>query len=214
MFDSLYGAFAQIPITPVIAVSGFLLAVFTFLWRVSDGRYRQIILEDKEWVEQLRLSLEHAFISVVSKNKEDDTPIKDPLSWNVAARHITRYWKMKKNLKTDIYKTLCNEHEEYWRHKFYLLLKRIGDKKFFAKTEILYMQRFHPERIDTKSAAIVYAFSQWKDDDPDPIDDYSLEDLIVNHNLFSRQCRPFKEFVEEVNPNIADNLNESKGNPV
>jgi hypothetical protein len=206
MCDWLYGVFQGQPalaVTSIISGLALTISAFTLGWRIWDGRHRKKIEVDKELAEELKVSLERAFNAIAPRNKERDMPENDVVSWNTAARLIARYWKMQKGLKTAIYMDRCDGHEDYWRHQFYLLLKKIENKSFFVTTHFI---ESHSEYIDTTSASIVYAFSQWKG--KDRIDDYSLEDLIVKYRLFSYECRFFKQLVEERRPVVAEKAKE------
>jgi len=210
LYDWICGVFHGQPalaVTSTISSLALIIAAFTLGWRIKDGRHRKKIeedkkqmLDDKELAEELKLSLERAFNAIAPRTKERDIPENDVVSWNTAARLIARYWEMTESLKTSTYKNRCDGHEDYWRHQFYLLLKKIENKHFFVTTHIF---ESHNEYIDTVSAAIVYAFSKWKG--RDRIDGYSLEDLIVKYELFSYECRFFKQLVEERRPAAAEN---------
>lgn len=202
-----------------IGIISLVVASTTLRWRIQHGKRwakveeekkmeedRKQASEDKEWVEQLRLSLEHAYDSIAVISEEGDIPMDDRVSWLTAARHISRYWDMKRNLKTGIFTTLCNEHEEYWRHRFYLLLNKMKNGRFFGTKHMI--DEGHSEIVEPRSAAIVFAFAQWKNDDKDPTDDHSLEDLIVDYDLFSYKCRVFRDFIKRERPLVADKVKE------
>jgi hypothetical protein len=65
------------------------------------------------------------------------------------------------------------------------------------------------ETIEPKSAAIVFAFSQWKEGLPDPLDTWSFEQIVSRYKLFSPRNRHFREFIEAKFPTLAE---KAKGN--
>ncbi len=135
------------------------ISLFLTWWKnIKDRRY----VNDKELLEQLRHSLELAYDSLAMENGH---PVNDRLRWLTAARHIARYRKLYDELRTALFKNICEEHEEYWRNKVYVLLDKIEDKGFY---EAIDPKRMVPETIEPRSAAIVHSFSVWKEGKVDP----------------------------------------------
>ena len=111
---------------------------------------------------------------------ESGAPSNIPLRWHTSARHIVRYRQMKSFLKTKLYKTICDEQEEYWRERFDALLQRITDSGFF---ESINMDEMEKEYIDPRSAALVYSMSVWRQGSPEPIDDSNLETEVLQSKM-------------------------------
>ena len=168
-------------------------------WRKSfkDREYAN----DKELVEQLKLSLELAYKSL--STNDDGQPINNRLRWLSAARHIARFREIQLSLKTELYKTICEEHEEFWRDKVYNLLERIEDSSFFKSIN---PEKMEEEKIDIRSAAVVYSFSVWKQGRPDPLDNMSLEEIILKYELYSPLHRHFWGHVEKEAPALAEKV--------
>ena len=99
-----------------IAISSISLLII-LIKNVKDRRY----FKDKELLEQLKNSMELAFNSIAIERGDNPFPTNNRLSWLTSARHIVRYRQLRKFLKTKLYKTLCDEQEEYWRNQFYKL---------------------------------------------------------------------------------------------
>ena len=182
-----------------LALAAFILSIISLYitWRknIKDRQYAN----DKDLVEQLKQSLELAFKSL-APNNENGPPTNIRLRWLTAARHISRYRELQSSLKTSLHKTICEEQEEYWRDKVYNLLKRIDDSRFF---ESINPEEMEEEKIDLRSAAVVFSFSVWKEGRPDPLDKMSLEEIIKKYKLFSPLHRHFWGYVEKTAPNIA-----------
>ena len=179
-----------------IAISIISLLI-TLIKNVIDRRY----FKDKELLEQLKNSMELAFNSISIERGDNPFPTNNPLSWLTSARHIVRYRQLRKFLKTNLYKTLCDEQEEYWRNQFYKLLGHIQNSGFF---QCIDPEKMIDEHIEPRSAAIIYSFSIWKEGMPDPIENMSFEELVSKHNLFSPINRAFQQYVEKKHPKLAE----------
>ena len=169
-----------------IAISSISLLII-LIKNVKDRRY----FKDKELLEQLKNSMELAFNSIAIERGDNPFPTNNRLSWLTSARHIVRYRQLRKFLKTKLYKTLCDEQEEYWRNQFYKLLGQIQNSSFF---QCIDPEKMKDENIEPRSAAIIYSFSTWKEGMPDPIENMSFEELVSKHNLFSPINRAFQQY--------------------
>jgi hypothetical protein len=175
--------------------------VITWRKNIVDRRYAS----DKELLEQLKQSLDLAYRSVAREN-DGDFPTNSRLGWLTSARHIIRYRQLQISLKTTLYKTICEEQEEYWRNRFYNLLGRIDDSRFY---ESITPNEMVPEKIEPRSAAIVHSFSVWKEGRPDPLDDMSFEEIVSNYKLFSPRHRHFRDYIERSYPSLAERAKEN-----
>jgi hypothetical protein len=188
-----------------LALAAFVLSLITLAvtWRknIKDRQYNN----DKELVEQLKLSLELAFKSLATGENVFPTNIR--LRWLTAARHIARFRELQLSIKTKLYKTICEEHEEYWRDKIYNLLAHIEDSNFFR---CINPDEMEEEMIDIRSAAVVYSFSVWKEGRPDPLDHMSLEDIILKYKLYSPLYRHFWDYVKKERPTFANKVKGAK----
>ncbi|MDD3847236.1 MAG: hypothetical protein PHC90_12885 [Syntrophorhabdaceae bacterium] len=173
------------------------ISLFLTWWKnVKDRRY----VNDKELLEQLKHSLELAYDSLAMENGH---PVNDRLRWLTAARHIARYRKLNSELRTTLFKNICEEHEEYWRNRIYVLLGKIEDKGFY---EAIDPRRMVHETIEPRSAAIVHSFSVWKEGKVDPLDDMSFEDIVSKYKLFSPSHRHFEEFIRAKYPQLVQEV--------
>ena len=185
-----------------LSIAAFILSVtsLSITWRknITDRQYAN----DKELLEQLKQSLELAYKSI-APSKNDGPPTNHRLRWLTAARHIARYRELKLKLKTQLYETICEEQEEYWRYKIYSLLARIEDSHFF---ESVNPEKVAEEEIDMRSAAVVYSFSVWKEDRSDPLNNMSLEEIIQKYELYSPLHMNFWEYVKRKKPELAKRI--------
>ena len=86
-------------------------------------------------------------------------------------------------LKTKLHRLLCEEHEEFWRHQFYLCLDipNIHSPAYYAEQPAPSLS----PGIEPCSALIIYSFARWPQDKPDPID-------AVDVNRLLREYEPLK----------------------
>lgn len=180
-----------------LAIAAFLLSIISLaitLWKnVKDRSHAN----DKELLEQLKQSLRLAYEALATQS-QGATNI--PIRWLNSARHILRYRQLKRYLKTKLYKTICEEQEEYWSERFYALLQRIDNSRFF---ECINTDEMEEEHIEPRAAAIVYSISVWPKGRPDPLDDQSFEEIVAHYNLFSPLHRHFREYIKGKHPKLA-----------
>jgi hypothetical protein len=165
---------------------------------IKDRRYAN----DKDLVEQLKQSLELPYKSLALRD-DSERPTNIRLRWLAAARHIARYRELQSSLKTSLHKTICEEQEEYWRDKVYGLLQHIDDSRFFEPID---PEKFEKDKIDLRSAAVVFSFSVWKEGRPDPLDNMTLEEIIQNYKLFSPIHMHFWDYVQRTAPEITKKI--------
>lgn len=129
---------------------------------------------DAEVFKEALLALERAFRSLMLNARADGQPAPDRLNWLTAARHIESYKALRNSLKTALYKRLSLEHEEHWRHEFYLKL---------LKDRIYQVSYFDAGPIEPRSAVVIYGFAAWPHTKQDPIDILDLESLFQESDL-------------------------------
>jgi len=186
-----------------IALAAAAIATFSLLvsWRAAV--YQRRTDNDRELLRQMILTLERAYASI-SEEDPLGLPKQSRLSWLTAARHIAAYKSLKTELKTQLHRKLSEEHEEYWRHQLYVLLSRIGSSSFFEWNS---PETGQPENINPESAALIFAFSNWPNDRKDPLDDFSLKQLIQENDLLSLRFRHFRAYIEARFPNWSEKKN-------
>lgn len=167
-------------------------------WRTAV--YQRKTANDRELLGQMILTLERAYSSINDENSLAP-PIQSRLSWLTAARHIATFKSLKTELTTQLYKNLCEEHEEYWRHQFYILLSRIDNSSYFEWNN---QKDTGANSINPVSAALVFAFSNWPKDRKDPLDDFSLKKIIQENDLFSLRFRHLRDYIEKRFPHWSE----------
>jgi len=186
-----------------ISISSLIISIvaLAITWKknVIDRHYAN----DKDLLEQLKSSMSMAYNSISRDDGNEHFPISDRLKWLTAARHIIRYNVLKSGLKTKLFKTICDEQEEFWRNNFYSLLEKIDSANFFGYID---QNEMVEEVIEPKSAAIVLSFSTWKEGMGDPIEDFELEDIVVKYSLFTPTYRHFRQYIEQRFPERAEKI--------
>ena len=167
-------------------------AAIYFSWR---AQYNQELLN------QAVLSLERAYSTLSNEGLNVRPVLADRLRWLTSARHIESYKGLKSRVKSKLHLSLCNEHEEYWRHQFYVCLNmhNILHSSYYEggalpRTEL---------GIDPRSAIIIYSFASWPKNKADLISTADIKKLI-------KECDPLKgniglqRYIEDKCPGLAD----------
>ena len=160
---------------------------------VSDEKF----LKDRLIVDQAITSLRWAYEALT---EGDDSAIPKPkrINWLTTARHISRFSKLKASLQTDTYKLICEENEEYWRHRFYTLLNngKLASRDYYMSKK----DRTTFEGIEPISAMVINNFSVWPDSKVDVLDQITPEELIKTGNPFRGSCgrgiRSYMDFLK------------------
>jgi len=143
------------------------------------------VVKDKEILNQAVNSLTWGF-ETLTEGKSEEVPKASRLNWLTSARHIMRYLALKKLIQTETYKLICAEKEEYWRHKFYVLLDRQELRKSDYYTDKL--NNDWSENIELTSAMVINDFANWSDETIDPLDVVERKTLIEHGKPFNGKC--------------------------
>jgi hypothetical protein len=173
--------------------------------------WNQKIKLDEETTKQAILALERAYDILTDNGKNIAPPLPDRYNWLATARMLARYELPKKRLKTDLYKIICEEQEEYWIHKFYLLLVKnytwYGNDYFEDTSEVYEIsgKKINKPIISLDSAVIIFGFAvlgfpgngEINVNDINKISDKLAGSLLMHNNL----NKYLKQF-----DNLEDNL--------
>lgn len=162
MFSTMITADIIASIAAAIALGSAATSIFAIYipWRnVHDGEV---------FKEAIR-ALEHAYESLTDDGKNVSPPRADRLNWLTAARHLQTYKTLKGRLKTNLYFSLCEENEEYWRHQFYIALLRDPNHT------LAYYQNGN---IEPLSAIALFHFTSWPKNKQDPLNTIDVESLF------------------------------------
>lgn len=120
------------------------------------------------------LALERAYRSLNAAQQDGNRPAPDRLNWLTAARHLESFKDLRGRLKTKLYRRLCAEHEEHWRHEFYQSL---------LKDRIVNVSYFDAGPIEPRSAVVIYGFAAWPESRRDPIDVADYEAIFQQSDI-------------------------------
>ena len=152
-----------------IATASALIAIFAVYIPRRDQH-------DQQLFQQAILALERAYGALTNNGQQITPPAPDRLNWLTSARHLLSYKSLKSRLKTKLYCALCEEHEEFWRHQFYLSLNmhKIHDPAYYDRGP---PPELRPQ-IEPRSAIIIYSFASWPKSKVDPIDAVDIRTLL------------------------------------
>lgn len=180
-------------ISVIIAIASALIAIFAVYVPRRDQH-------DQQLLQQSILSLERAYNSLTSNGQRLTPPPADRLNWLTSARHIIGYKALKNRIKTPLYLALCEEHEEFWRHEFYLALDM---HKIYSSS--YYDQGPPPDLrspIEPRSAIIIYSFATWPKSKSDPVDSIDTK-LLLQQSDFLAGNHGLREYLAKF-PKLTD----------
>lgn len=130
---------------------------------------------DAEYLPQIKKSYEWAYLTLTVDGINGLRESRR-IAWLTAARHLRRAEALARSIQTPVFQTIQSEEEEYWQHKFYLALSQplLSKASFFGDWE----NAHDNARIEPTSAAVVAAFSRWKEDAKDPLADIDIGELL------------------------------------
>lgn len=135
--------------------------------------------ESKNHLDQAILSLQRAHAALTDDGRSEHAQA-DRMNWLTAARHIETYKVLKNGVTEPSHKVLCEDHEEYWRHRIYLAIDmhNIHQSSWYDENRAIRKSCLSPA-----SLLIVYGFATWPEDKEDPIDLADLEAIAKQHDV-------------------------------
>ncbi|WP_397474235.1 hypothetical protein [Pusillimonas sp.] len=176
-------SFGAAEIIAIVAVFIAVAAVFVPWWYQRN----QLLLE------QAVKSLERAYEALTDKGQKASPPAADRLNWLTAARHIVRYRMIKdKIFWAKTHRLLCEEHEEYWRHQFYVCLS-LGRER-----HALHRDYYKSGEIEPQAAIIVHGFAEWPGGMCDPIDTVDMKKTLAETPSILQRNYGLRFFLESL----------------
>ena len=159
-----------------LTLASIAIAFVSYRLNLSKQKDDQLVLKDKELIDQAILSLRWAYEALTDSGENTSPPRADRLNWLTCARHLCRFKELSNQISTNTYQTICAEHEEYWRHQFYLSLDNLvlRRKNYYMDASDVHW----PENIEPNSALVINSFANW----PDHITDPLTEEAVLNFN--------------------------------
>ena len=157
--------------TVAMCVSGF------FAWKaIKTNRSDR---ESKNHLDQAILSLQRAHAALTDDGKSEHAR-PDRMNWLTAARHIETYKVLKRGVTEPSHKVLCEDHEEYWRHRIHLAVNmyNIMQPGWYDGDYATQKSGLYPP-----SLLIIYGFASWPENKEDPIDHADLAGIAREHDV-------------------------------
>jgi hypothetical protein len=162
------------------------------LQKQAEDRMRDA---DRELLAQAQRSLEWAY-NVLTNDGATIPPEANRLNWLTSSRHLLRHRTIANRIQSDIYRTVHAEHEEFWRHRFYLALNHneLAMTRYYEKETN--RQDDWPENIEISSALVIVHFSNWPKDLKDPTNSVDRQAILNEESaLVGRAGRGLRAYV-------------------
>lgn len=145
------------------------------LYRADSNQKRNDLLTD-----QAILSLTRAW-EVFTENGKASRPNSNRVIWLTTARHLERYKRLRSLMRRPrAHSVVLNEHEEYWRYRFYSFINPIAlDHDFYTR------ESPNSEEIEPRSAYIIVKFAGWGNE-KDPIDSVTFSENDLSDFMFRK----------------------------
>ncbi|WP_147820414.1 hypothetical protein [Salidesulfovibrio onnuriiensis] len=170
----------------VIAIVVSLLSFGFAWWKFAKNAQSE---KERELLNCAIDALEKAYFALTGGSSEKP-PKPDRLNWLTAARRIEFYKEIKKNIKSETFKTICEAEEEHWRHKFSLILDSFSneDRSYYEEKKHEKGSiglSFKHAAIDSTSAIVVHHFESWPKDKECILKSVDVDNLLKETNYFS-----------------------------
>lgn len=193
----------------VISALGSLALIFALLTYLFNIKKFNSEGEDKKsdkYLNEAMKALDRAFTIFTDSNINTSPPRPDRLNWLTTARMIESYKKLKLNVTSMEHRYVLQEHEEYWRHKFYLALgsDEMLTPAYFAKPRKEMYCDSDFANLDLTSLAVIYNFTEWKSDHEDPLNSVDAAKMLSYGTILSRHhglmtyVKLFKNISQEI----------------
>lgn len=144
-------------------------ALLTLVYNV-----RRHISED--YCKEARAYLEKAY-DTLKPSKPGDPPINDRLLWLTSARMLKTSENLSNKILFDSHRDAYIEDRQYWRTKFWNIIKSLPSEYYAEKPEHLIMHNAQDRApLAESSLYVIYKFMEWPKDYQDPLDNYRFTD--------------------------------------
>ncbi len=162
--------------SPIVSVIAMGLSAFIAWTAIKTPQKDR---ESKNHLDQAILSLQRAHAALTDDGKSEHAR-PDRTNWLTAARHIETYKMLKSGVTERSHKVLCEDHEEYWRHRVYLAINmhNIFQPGWYDEDLAVKRSGLYPPPL-----LIVYGFASWPENKEDPIDKADLAGIARQHDV-------------------------------
>jgi hypothetical protein len=122
-------------------------------------------------LDQAIRALERAYNALTVDGTQKGPVPADRLNWLTAARNLETYKALKREIGVKVHRRIADDHEEHWRHLFYLALQgNAYHQPTYYREPVAAPRAQRTGGIEPHSAVIVHAFAKWPDGRPDPVE--------------------------------------------
>ncbi|MGR8018610.1 hypothetical protein [Burkholderia cenocepacia] len=121
-------------------------------------------------LDQAVRALERAYNALTVDGAQTAPVPADRLNWLTAARNLETYKALKREIGVNVHRRIADDHEEHWRHLFYLALQGDAYHQPTYYREVTAPGAQRRDGIEPHSAVIVHAFAKWPKHRQDPIE--------------------------------------------
>lgn len=186
-------------LAPIAVVLSAFTALAVYAATIKRHQEEDAYKRSQSLLEEFKLGLERAYSTLITPDGSL-LPKRDRLAWLTAARMILRAMSFKKSITEPIIVQIAEDHEEYWRHRFF--------EAFDKNSSIMgsaYFENHSPQgdwdEISLTSAAILVEFIRWKVEDP--IDKAEARDLLIqNANQIHFGHSGLEDFIKKKSPSL------------
>lgn len=148
-------------------------------------------------------SLERAYEALTEG--ETNPPLKpNRLNWLTAARQILNYRNLKSRILSKEYVLICEQAEEYWRHRFYLILQAEKDVEVNGITQLVPLNVIY-QGLERRSVVVVHDFVSWAKERKDVLDEFDALEVLKESDIpkgnpsLELYLRQYSEYAEVLN---------------
>jgi len=169
--DAFIASLTDVKVASVAAV----IAIFAITWPLRYQRNAALL-------DQAVLALKRAYDALTDEEVHAAPVPVERLNWLTAARNLETYKALKKKIRVRVHRRIVEDHEEHWRHRFYLALRGPAyyQPSFYQRVGPPAPREHHRDGIQIESAIIVHAFAKWPKGRRDPIDHADFDEIFSN----------------------------------
>lgn len=163
---------AVFPLTDVkVASVAAVISVLAITWPL---RYQK----SAALLDQAVRALERAYNALTVDGSQIAPVPADRLGWLTAARNIETYKALKKKIRVGLHRRILEDHEEDWRHRFYVALQGHQFHQPSYYQEVAAPREHRTSGVEPHSAVIVHAFATWPKRRRDTLEYADFDDIF------------------------------------
>lgn len=170
--DAITALFESVTDVKVASVAA-VIAIFAITWPLRYQRNAALL-------DQAVLALKRAYNALTDEGAHVAPVPVERLNWLTAARNLETYKALKKKIRVRVHRRIVEDHEEHWRHRFYLALQgpAYHQPSFYQRVGPPAPREQHRDGIEIQSAIIVHAFANWPKGRRDPLDQADFDEIF------------------------------------